>query len=68
MSDRGTEVECTVCLQIKEPLGRSAPLGMIMCNSVECKGYYEEPRPSQLWPGETWEESGIPRPEGATDG
>jgi hypothetical protein len=37
----------------KKPVGRSAPLPMAnsLCDS-DCRGYYEDPKPGELWPGE----------------
>jgi hypothetical protein len=56
----GVAVECVVCHRRKKPVGRSAPDAMAgsLCDS-ECPGYYEDPRPGQLWPGETREEFGF---------
>lgn len=56
----GKSVECAVCHLTKKPLGRSAP--MEMANSLcdfECPGYYQDPKPGQLWPGETAEDFGY---------
>lgn len=54
----GVAVTCTVCGQRKKPVGRSAPLGMYLCDD-DCEGYRKEPYPGQLWPGETREEFGY---------
>ena len=54
----GVAVYCTVCHLRKKPRGRSAPIGLDMCDS-ECPGYYEYPNPGELWPGETREEFGY---------
>jgi hypothetical protein len=53
-------VDCTTCGMRKKPVGRSAP--MEMANSLcdhECPGYYQDPKPGELWPGETSEEFGY---------
>jgi hypothetical protein len=56
----GIGVTCSVCGLRKKPIGRSAP--MEMANSLcdhECDGYYKDPYPYDLWPGETREEYGY---------
>ena len=62
MSDQevGKAVDCAVCGRRKKPIGRSAP--MEMANSLcdpDCEGYYKDPKPGSLWPGETQEEFGY---------
>lgn len=49
----GPLVDCGVCDMKKKPVGRSAGLyaSMGYCDS-DCPGYYEEPVPQGLWPGE----------------
>lgn len=44
---------CTVCGRSKWPNGRSVPMACHGggCDS-DCPGYYQEPRPGHLWPGE----------------
>ena len=42
---------CTVCYRHKQPSGRSAPMDSCGCNP-DCPGYYQEPTPGHLWPGE----------------
>lgn len=54
----GTAAYCAVCGQRKKPIGRSAPLGVSLCDD-ECEGYRREPLPGELWPGETREEFGY---------
>lgn len=56
----GVIVYCTLCHRVKKPCGRSAPMETAgsYCDS-DCSGYYEEPKPGQLWPGETQEEFGY---------
>jgi hypothetical protein len=56
----GKAVDCAVCGRRKKPFGRSAPL--LMANSLcdqDCDGYYNDPKPGQLWPGETREDFGF---------
>ncbi len=60
MRDVGKAVTCTVCDRRKKPIGRSAP--MEIANSLcydDCPGYYLQPTPGCLWPGETQEEFGY---------
>lgn len=60
--------KCVVCGLDKAPRGRSAPLGGRYCSTWDCDGYLLDPKPGQLWPGETWEEAGIiPNPEKGED-
>jgi len=54
----GVAVYCTVCAARKKPIGRSAPLGVYLCDD-DCEGYRQEPFPGQLWPGETREQFGY---------
>ncbi len=56
----GKAVNCAVCGMRKVPRGRSAPLEMAngMCD-WECKGYDQEPRVGDLWPGESREDFGF---------
>ena len=56
----GIAVNCTVCGRRKKPVGRSAPIEMAnsLCDS-DCRGYWEEPIPGDLWPRETREEFGY---------
>jgi hypothetical protein len=56
----GIAVYCTTCGHRKKPVGRAAPLSMHLCNAFECDGYYQEPHPGQLWPGERESEFGYP--------
>lgn len=49
----GISVECTVCGRRKQPTGRSAPMGSVLCHPTECGGYYLDPQVGELWPGET---------------
>ncbi len=55
----GSAVECTKCGHRKSPRGRSAPLPIHLCD-WECEGYYLDPFPGDLWPGETAEQFGYP--------
>jgi len=54
----GHAVECIVCRRTKQPRGRSAPLGLSLCDS-DCRGYRLDPFPGDLWPGETSTEFGF---------
>jgi hypothetical protein len=63
----GIVVECESCGLEKKPIGRSAPLGMYLCNQ-DCPSYYNDPRPGSLWPGESEEDFGYPvSVDGTTD-
>jgi len=55
----GYSVTCTVCAQKKKPVGRSAPIGSCFCDE-ECAGFYGDPLPSNLWPGESEADFGYP--------
>jgi hypothetical protein len=61
----GIGVVCKTCGHTKQPRGRSAPLGSYFCDS-ECLGFYEDPKPGDLWPGETEEDFGYPITHDAT--
>ena len=61
----GVRVNCAECGHQKKPRGRSAPLGVFMCEP-ECSGYYREPLVGDLWPGETEEEFGYPCSDNGT--
>jgi hypothetical protein len=45
--------ECATCHRTKNPRGRSAPMETTgsYCDS-DCSGYYSDPKPGHLWPGE----------------
>ena len=51
-------VRCKLCGKNKKPIGRSMPPEMhgTMCTSDTCKGYYDKPEASMLWPGEKSDE------------
>jgi hypothetical protein len=53
---------CTVCGRQKAPRGRSVADAMwnSLCTDDQCEGYYLDPKPGDLWPGETAEEFGYP--------
>lgn len=51
-------VRCAECGREKCPRGRDAPMESGLCG-VCCEGYYDDPKPSSLWPGETREEFGY---------
>lgn len=63
---RGIRVTCATCGYMKKPIGRSRPLGVVYCEPTlfelhdGCPGYYEDPKPGSLWPGETEQEFGYP--------
>lgn len=54
----GIVVYCTHCGLRKCPHGRSAPIGLLLCER-ECPGYDADPLPGCLWPGESPEEFGY---------
>ena len=58
---------CTVCGRLKLPVGRSAPMAMhgSRCDSHECEGYWKDPAPGHLWPGEIKD---MDAPASAKDG
>ena len=64
----GISVECVRCRRTKAPRGRSvaAAMGNSMCTDDQCKGYREDPKPGDLWPGETEAEFGYPVSSNAT--
>ena len=67
MSGRvGIQVNCTVCGNMKKPIGRSAPLSWYGCDH-ECEGYTQDPKPGSLWPYETEEDFGYPVSDDATE-
>jgi hypothetical protein len=55
----GKSVYCQVCERRKKPIGRSAPIGMDLCDE-DCKGYRKEPHVGSLWPGESEGDFGYP--------
>lgn len=59
MKRTGSYARCAVCGLNKNPRGRSAPLGMALCD-FECEGYNQPPLPGDLWPGESAEDFGFP--------
>ena len=61
----GIVVRCVTCGHIKQPHGRSAPIGAVYCFG-ECSGYGLDPKPGCLWPGETEDEFGYPVCSNAT--
>jgi hypothetical protein len=44
---------------MKQPVGRSAGIGLTYCRSDDCEGYWERPLPGSLWPEETEVEFGF---------
>lgn len=64
-TDCGVAVECRVCGRTKQPIGRDASGAQYLCN-FECDGYYQEPLPGDLWPGEM--RAGFGHQKEATNG
>jgi hypothetical protein len=56
----GVYVTCSRCDYTKKPVGRSAPMGMHYCDMDSCEGYWQEPMPGSLWPGESEADFGYP--------
>lgn len=67
-SDRiGIRIDCNICGYSKQPIGRSAPMGLKYCDD-DCEGYRKHPLPGSLWPGESEESFGYPvGADGTTD-
>lgn len=64
----GIAVECGTCHRTKAPRGRSIP-GEIYesyCNRDMCPDYWTEPKPGDLFPGESEEDFGYPIGSNAT--
>ena len=61
----GLAVTCTRCGNRKQPHGRSAPLDSWYCD-YECVGFYADPKPGCLWPGENDAEFGYDSCDHAT--
>ena len=55
----GVHVVCVVCDRTKKPRGRSAPMGLSMCDD-DCPGYWQEPHVGSLWWSESEAEFGYP--------
>jgi hypothetical protein len=62
----GIQVRCSTCGNVKAPRGRSVPDAIwdSFClpphpGMLGCEGYYEDPKPGDLWPGETEEDFGF---------
>lgn len=53
MCKKGCRPECRSCGRQKVPIGRSVAPAMAGggCN-YDCPGYYNDPGPCDLWPGE----------------
>lgn len=64
----GISVDCKRCGRPKAPRGRSvaAAIWNSMCTSDQCEGYYDEPKPGDLWFGETESDFGYPVSVNAT--
>lgn len=63
----GVEVVCTTCGKHKAPRGRSLPVefGPSLCTD-DCSGYYEEPKPGDLFLGESCVDFGYAHTMNAT--
>ena len=61
----GIAVICELCGKTKQPIGRSAPIGLSLCNE-ECKGYNEFPYPGELWTDESEQDFGYPVKDSGT--
>lgn len=61
----GIAVYCRQCGRRKAPVGRSVPMGVMLCEA-QCSGYRTEPLPGDLWPGESEEDFGYPISDHAT--
>ena len=54
----GRRVECETCGKPKKPVGRDLPPGSDIYDwcwdalGGDCSGYWDDPQPSRLWPGE----------------
>lgn len=55
----GVMVRCSVCGDVKKPIGRSGPLGASYCDD-DCGGYRLQPYPGSLWWGESEADFGYP--------
>ena len=57
----GISVRCAVCDRTKKPRGRSAPIetASSLCDD-DCRGYDSDPKPGDLWPGESEKDFGYP--------
>ena len=56
----GITVECAVCGNMKQPVGRDASGHAHYCTRYTCEGYDQEPFAGSLWPGESEEDFGYP--------
>jgi len=57
----GGRHKCTVCGRTKKPVGRFAPREMAngLCDQ-DCPGFWEDPKPTDLWAGEKRSDFGYP--------
>jgi hypothetical protein len=55
----GIAVVCALCGRMKQPIGRSAPMGAHYCTDT-CQGYRQPPLPGSLWPRESEKDFGYP--------
>lgn len=65
----GIPVQCGRCKRTKAPRGRSVPDAVYgaYCTWDQCPAYDDDPKPGDLWPGETAEEFGYPVGANATE-
>ncbi len=57
----GARVLCVECGRLKKPIGRDLPAGAgEWCTNCDCEFYQLEPRPDNLWPGESANWPGEP--------
>ena len=54
---------CERCGRAKKAFGRDTGMkvNFLMCVPIDCDGYYDHPRPDDLWPGERASEFGYAR-------
>lgn len=50
---------CKTCQRAKKPLGRDASVDADLCDR-DCPGWFSDPFPKDLWPGERREDFGFP--------
>ena len=62
----GVSVRCKTCGINKAPRGRSIPFGSFLCGP-DCAGFDQDPKPGDLWPGETDADFGYACGDNATE-
>lgn len=58
---KGCAPQCAVCGRTKKPGGRYGGAYEQWLCSGDCEGYWKEPTPCDLWPGESREDFGYPK-------